>query len=338
MAQETDVQLKAEATIIKNETVSGANTANRIGTHLENIADSKANKTEIPDITGKVDKVTGYGLSQENFTTVLKTKLDNISGTNTGDETASTIVTKIGDGNKISSTYLPSYVDDVIEVYVVGLTPLASDWFSLTNGGSALTPETGKLYTVISAGIYVNKEYRWSGSAYVNIAASPGSTDEVTEGATNLYFTNSRVWNLVLTGLSLVTNSAITAADSILVAFGKLQAQITSLGSTKADKSLIAQTFSGEFNLSTGGEVSYKIYSSNTALTPTVAASPVENSFARIVIDAGASASLVTTNMGTPRVGSDTFTVSKKNEIMMTCLPDGTDGSLVLYYSIKVLN
>lgn len=213
MAQETDVQLKAEAAIIKNETVLGANTANRVGTHLENVVDSKANKTEIP-----------------------------------------------------------------------------------------------------------------------------GSTDEVTEGATNLYFTNNRVWNLVLTGLSLVTNSAITAADSILVAFGKLQAQITSLGSTKADKSLIAQTFLGEFNLSTGGEVSYKIYSSNTALTPTVAANPVEESYARVVIDAGASATLDATNMGTPRPGNDTFTVSKKNEIMMACLPDGTDGALVNYYTIKVLN
>lgn len=36
----------------------------------------------------------------------------------------------------------------------------------------------------------------------------------------------------VLTGLSTATNAAITAADSVLSAFGKLQAQVTALGST----------------------------------------------------------------------------------------------------------
>ena len=39
----------------------------------------------------------------------------------------------------------------------------------------------------------------------------------------------------ILTGLSTATNAAITAADTVLQAFEKLQAQITSLGSTKAD-------------------------------------------------------------------------------------------------------
>lgn len=38
----TDEQLKALATIIKDETNSGANTATRIGTMLENIIDSKS--------------------------------------------------------------------------------------------------------------------------------------------------------------------------------------------------------------------------------------------------------------------------------------------------------
>ncbi|MGZ3789966.1 MAG: hypothetical protein ACXVLQ_15625, partial [Bacteriovorax sp.] len=39
-----------------------------------------------------------------------------------------------------------------------------------------------------------------------------------------------------LTGLSTATNAVIAATDSALVSFGKLQAQITSLGSTKLDK------------------------------------------------------------------------------------------------------
>jgi hypothetical protein len=51
--------------------------------------------------------------------------------------------------------------------------------------------------------------------------------------ATILNFADS-VRGTVLTGLSLVTTSAIEATDSILVAFGKLQAQITTLSNTYA--------------------------------------------------------------------------------------------------------
>lgn len=36
------------------------------------------------------------------------------------------------------------------------------------------------------------KIYRWSGSTYIEISPSPGSTDAVPEGSTNLYFTTAR--------------------------------------------------------------------------------------------------------------------------------------------------
>ena len=75
---------------------------------------------------------------------------------------------------KVPSIQLPSYVDDVVE---------AADVASLSATG-----ETGKIYVTTGT----NKTYRWSGSAYVEISPSPGSTDSVTEGSTNLYFTNVR--------------------------------------------------------------------------------------------------------------------------------------------------
>jgi hypothetical protein len=52
------------------------------------------------------------------------------------------------------------------------------------------------------------------------------TTTDINEG-TNEYFTATRVRAVLLTGLSLVTNAVISATDSVLVAFGKLQAQIT---------------------------------------------------------------------------------------------------------------
>ena len=57
-------------------------------------------------------------------------------------------------------------------------------------------------------------------------------TDDINEGTTNQYFTATRVRDLLLTGLSTATNAIISATDSVLVAFGKLQAQITANLST----------------------------------------------------------------------------------------------------------
>lgn len=75
---------------------------------------------------------------------------------------------------KVAAAQLPSYVDDVVEGANLAALPG--------------TGETGKIYVTLDT----NKTYRWSGSAYVEISASPGSTDSVTEGSTNLYFTTAR--------------------------------------------------------------------------------------------------------------------------------------------------
>ncbi len=83
-------------------------------------------------------------------------------------------VATLGADGKIPSSQLPSYVDDVIDAYIVsGATALSSGWLSATDGGSALTPETGKIYIVLSTGDYLNKTYRWSGSVYVEVSSTP---------------------------------------------------------------------------------------------------------------------------------------------------------------------
>jgi len=87
------------------------------------------------------------------------------------------------------------------------------------------TGETGKIYVTLDT----NAEYRWSGSTYIQLVASPGSTDAVPEGSINLYYTSARVLATVLTGIGFSSATAITAADTILGAVGKLQAQVTAL-------------------------------------------------------------------------------------------------------------
>jgi hypothetical protein len=75
---------------------------------------------------------------------------------------------------KIPSSQLPSYVDDVVEYSNLAALPLSG--------------ESDKIYITLNN----NKTYRWSGSAYIEISASPGSSDAVPEGSVNLYYTNTR--------------------------------------------------------------------------------------------------------------------------------------------------
>lgn len=84
-------------------------------------------------------------------------------------------------------------------------------------------------------------------------------TDDINEGSTNKYFTESRVRSTVLTGLSLATNAVISATDSVLVAFGKLQAQITAISSS----------LSGYVTLATEQTISaLKTFTNGITITP----------------------------------------------------------------------
>lgn len=125
---------------------------------------------------------------------------------------------------KVPSSQLPSYVDDILEGY------LLSNVFYLENTHTTVIPaESGKIYIDITTG-QKNKEYRYSGSTYVQITNGLiATTDDVVEGSTNKYSTLSLVMAYVLTGISFASGTAITAADNILSAFGKLQKQITDL-------------------------------------------------------------------------------------------------------------
>ena len=83
--------------------------------------------------------------------------------------------------SKIDSQYLPSYVDDVIEAYPVsGATALSAGWLSATSGGSALTPESGKIYVLMAdSGDYsTNTQFRWGGTTYVKL--SDGGVSSIT--------------------------------------------------------------------------------------------------------------------------------------------------------------
>ena len=152
--------------------------AGKVSTTDSRLSDARtptAHGHAINDVTGLQTALDGkqaagsYAASSHTHaisdTTGLQTALD-------GKQAVGSYATLVG--GLVPAAQLPSYVDDVIE---------AANFAALQNPG-----ESGKIYVTLSDG----KIYRWSGSAYVEILSSPGSTDAVPEGTTNLYFTTTR--------------------------------------------------------------------------------------------------------------------------------------------------
>ncbi len=158
------------------------------------------------------DRATHTGTQAISTVSGLQTALD--GKINTTERGVSGGIPTLDEFARIPASQLPSYVDDVLEY--------------LTAAEFPATGETGKIYIAINQGTAANptRQYRWTGSVYAEINPSPGTTDALAEGSTNLYFSASRVRNTVLTGLSLASSATVAATDTVLAAFGKIQAQL----------------------------------------------------------------------------------------------------------------
>jgi hypothetical protein len=128
-------------------------------------------------------------------------------------------------GGKVPVNQLPSYVDDVLE-------------FSSLSGFPT-TGETGKIYIATDT----NKQYRWTGSNYLQITNGLiASTNDLPEGSNNLYFTVARVLATLLTGFTPFGLSAnLVATDSIFTALRKLQFRVA-LNDSKVTNNTNAST------------------------------------------------------------------------------------------------
>lgn len=143
---------------------------------------------------------------------------------------------ELGADGKVPSSQLPAFVDDVIDSYIVsGSTALSAGWLSASAGGAAFTPETGKIYVVLTAGDYQNKTYRWSGSTYVEISESLalGETSSTAyrgdRGATAYAHATdaSRLTTAQSSGLYKI---AVTAEGHVASVTAVVKADLTGLG------------------------------------------------------------------------------------------------------------
>lgn len=141
-------------------------------------------------------------------------------------------------GGLIPSGLLPSYVDDVLEYAATGSFPV--------------TGEAGKIYVATGTA----KIYRWSGSAYVEISPSPGSTDSVTEGATNKYFTDARADARI----TAATGTSVQAYNANLAAFAAKTAPSGAVVGTSDTQTLTGKTLSAGANTITGLTVQVPVW------------------------------------------------------------------------------
>lgn len=127
---------------------------------------TKVNSSAIDDTAGNGD--TDKLWSADKVYDELATKVDSTDiGANSG-------ICPLDSAGKVDSTYLPSYVDDVVEGYYYN-----GAFYSDSNHTQSITAETSKIYIDLST----EESYRYSGTVYVKItngALSPLTNTEIT--------------------------------------------------------------------------------------------------------------------------------------------------------------
>ena len=123
-----------------------------------------------------------------------------ISDWNTAHPT-NTVGLTSGDGDQVPN--------DTVELALTGgVTPLA---------------EAGKIYVTKDN----NKSWRYTGTAYIEVSPGPGSTDALTEGSTNKYFTPERAQTATIE-TAAITEDLTTKAPSSQLVFDALAGKAAS--------------------------------------------------------------------------------------------------------------
>ena len=210
----------------------------------------------------KVDKVAGYGLSQENFTAAEKSKLAGLEGSHY----RGTFINLAALETALPTAEEGDYADvdagagAPVQRYIWDESD--SEWVAQAGSADPITAAQVKVLYESNpdTNAFTDSEKSKLGGIAAGATAN-ANTDSLTEGATNLYHTAARVLATALSGLSLATGGAITSADTVLVAFGKLQKQITDLITTVSGKqdTLVSatniKTINGETLLGAGNLV-----------------------------------------------------------------------------------
>lgn len=178
----------------------------------------------------KVDKIAGYGLSQENFTTAEKAKLAGLDGNLWKGEytTLAALQAAHPTADPGSSANVDAGIGDPVLRYIWDDND--SEWVAQAGSADPITAAQVKtLYeSNPDTNAFSDAEQAKLGAIAAGATAN-ADTDSLSEGSSNLYHTAARVRAAVLTGFSLASAAAVSATDNVLSAIGKLQKQISDL-------------------------------------------------------------------------------------------------------------
>ncbi|MGQ7814568.1 hypothetical protein ACUTAH_02640 [Metapseudomonas furukawaii] len=198
-------------------------------------------------LADKVDKLTGYGLSQENFTPDEKAKLAGLESSHFKGLFASLEALQTAFPSAVSGDYADVDAGAGTDVQRYLWDPSDEAWVAQAAGGGSMTPAEVKAAYESNPDTNAFSDAEKAKLAGIATGATANAdTDSLAEGSSNQYFTAARVRAVVLTGLSLAVGTAIEAADSVLVALGKLQRQITDLATSVAGKMANPMTTAGD--------------------------------------------------------------------------------------------
>lgn len=179
-------------------------------------------------LADKVDKVAGKGLSSNDYTTAEKNKLAGLEGSHFKGLHGSLAALQAAHPSAVAGDYADVDAGAGVDVVRYLWDVSDSQWVAQTAAGGSMT--AAQVKTAYESNPDTNAFTDAEQAKLDGIAAGAtanANTDSLAEGATNKYFTEGRVRSTVLTGLSLLAGGAIAAADSVLVALGKLQKQIS---------------------------------------------------------------------------------------------------------------
>lgn len=169
------------------------------------VVNNTAIQTVSAALNNKVDKSAGRGLSQNNYSTPEKNKLEGVedgaevnvqADWNEQDTESDAYIQNkpsvpiLDPSGQIPASYLPSYVDDVLEYPTYSQLPQPG--------------ETGKIYVTTDTDL----AYRWSGSTYVEISKS------IITGVKGDAETDYRVGNVNLTAVNIGLGNVVNLDQS----------------------------------------------------------------------------------------------------------------------------
>jgi hypothetical protein len=177
----TSLALKANASDVATSLVSKASTAD-LSTGLAN----------------KVDKVTGKELSSNDYTTTEKTKLSNITGTNTGDQDLSSFATLSGTETLSNKTLVIPILGDATATSLVTSGEIKAKRYVQFSNTAVSPPSSGAMTLDLSRGnvIQVDLAYSITGITFTNEAVGTYIIKfKQTVGSKTINFPDAWVWS-----------------------------------------------------------------------------------------------------------------------------------------------